>query len=51
MKKDFIFMTKLFVIILMIAAPAYFYRVFVIDPQLDAHYAEIYGLDEEGEEW
>ena len=51
MKEDLIYTAKLFVLIMMIAAPAYFYRVFVIDPQLDAHYAEIYGLDEEGEEW
>lgn len=43
-KDDLIFMTKLFILIMLIVTPAFLYRTLVIDPQLDETYAEIYGM-------
>ena len=46
MKQELIFMTKIFVLVALIAIPAFLYRTLVIDPQLDEVYAEIYGMED-----
>lgn len=46
MKQDLIFITKIFLLVAMIAAPAFLYRTLVVDPQLDEIYLEVYGMED-----
>lgn len=49
--KDLKVIIPIFLITVVFFSSIMMYRVLVIDPQLDAEYAEIYGLDEVGDEW
>lgn len=51
MKNDLKVVVPIFLITAIFFSSIMIYRTNVIDPQLDADYAEIYGLNEEGDEW
>lgn len=50
MKQDLIFMTKIFLLVALIATPAFLYRALVVDPHLDEIYLEVYGMEDWGDE-
>ena len=51
MKNDLKVVVTIFLFTVIFFSSIMLYRTTVIDPQLDAEYAEIYGLNEEGDEW
>lgn len=51
MKNDLKVVVPIFLIAVIFFSSIMIYRANEIDPQLDATYAEIYGLNEEGDEW
>ena len=51
MKNDLKVVVPIFLITVIFFSSIMIYRANEIDPHLDATYAEIYGLNEEGDEW